>query len=132
MDACLKWIVPILRERGVYTVLFDYITKPIHCSILGDGKVCVESAETESRAFCLAALKYFEEEKVPTNYSKAVISIEHLRNGYWSASYKLSSGLHILTKENSCDLFHNYTEAKEWLTSELDYFWKYEANNAQS
>jgi hypothetical protein len=63
MDTCIKWIVPILKQDGVFTILFDYITNGVHCSLLGDEKVSVEIGETESLAFCLAAIKYFSEVK---------------------------------------------------------------------
>ena len=51
--------------------------------------------------------------------NKVVIIIEHLKNGYWGAWYKVD------TKDqqfkDSCGSFHDYKEAFIWTTSQITY-----------
>jgi hypothetical protein len=64
-NACFKWIVPVLKEKGITLINFG----------LGDQRGCflhrygefhpcsIVWAKTESLAFCLAADKFLSEEK---------------------------------------------------------------------
>jgi hypothetical protein len=63
--ACLKWIMPVLREAGLYEVCFKYKGDSIECYLgIGNLPVMFKSiAETESLAFCLAADKFLSEVK---------------------------------------------------------------------
>jgi hypothetical protein len=63
MDACIKWIVPVLIRRGIFSWEFIYKTDGVlamcelHCGI----NVVHGIGETESEAFCSAAYKYLSE-----------------------------------------------------------------------
>jgi hypothetical protein len=59
---------------------------------------------------------------MPINADKVTITIEHLSNGYWKATYETSSKLHVITHSKSCDLFSNYDGAMHWVKGEVDYF----------
>ena len=61
MNACLKWIVPELRRKGLTSMLCHYTEDGVKVMLSGYDMLASEWAETMSRAFCLAALKYFEE-----------------------------------------------------------------------
>lgn len=71
MDSCLKWIAPVLRERGINHIEFGYGTgvnaNNISCFINKppqfDSTKIHGNAETEPLAFCLAADKFLSEEK---------------------------------------------------------------------
>jgi hypothetical protein len=64
-NACLKWIVPVLRERGLYEIQFKYILGgDIDCYLFPLNLKWVNAhAKTESLAFCLAADKFLSEVK---------------------------------------------------------------------
>jgi hypothetical protein len=59
MDACIKWIVPILHAPvEIGNIKMKDGTKGWCCRIGNSGW---QQAESVSLAFCLAAIKYFEE-----------------------------------------------------------------------
>ncbi len=60
MDACLAWIVPELRKLKITRILFFYTENSVECHLGGEIHTWADN-KVESRAFCLAALKYFEE-----------------------------------------------------------------------
>jgi hypothetical protein len=67
MNACIQWIKPVLKERGISRIVFAY-QYGIWCELEATNKsgswlAEIKQAETESIAFCLAALKFLSEGK---------------------------------------------------------------------
>jgi hypothetical protein len=61
MNACLKLVKPKLKERGLTEIVFDYTGGSIICDLCFGIEEYSGAGDIEPRAFCLAALKYFEE-----------------------------------------------------------------------
>jgi heterodisulfide reductase subunit C len=64
-NACLKWIMPVLREQGIEVVSYFYDSTPlIACDLCpcGASYSTIEGhGSTESFAFCMAADKFLKE-----------------------------------------------------------------------
>lgn len=61
LNACVKWLVPVLRKQGCEVVSFFYNLKNIDCDLTpaNHATATIEaSADTESMALCLAADKF--------------------------------------------------------------------------
>ena len=52
---------------------------------------------------------------------KLEIEYEHLSNGYWKASFILSSKKLDKTIMDCCSSFHTFKEAKNWMESEISF-----------
>jgi hypothetical protein len=64
MDSCLEWIVPVLKERGIFEIEFNYDGE-LNCTLtrLMMPMLFKATATTETVAFCLAADKFLSERK---------------------------------------------------------------------
>lgn len=64
-NACLKWIVPEIKD--LWKIEFVYLVGNTICNLIFDNReysgVVNGITNVESRAFCLAAIKYFEVKK---------------------------------------------------------------------
>lgn len=62
IGACFKWIVPELRKKGTDSIEFIYTDRDVSALITPLSSIPVwASADTESKALCLAADKFLQE-----------------------------------------------------------------------